>query len=72
MEYGRHEYTPDRIEKDGKTLPVYIPADATAPEAKPGSKAGNPHLDVLLEEERKEQIMRQADHDAQDLCEDQP
>lgn len=36
----------------------YVPADAVAPCAKPGYKAGNPHLDDTLGEIRKDGIAR--------------
>ncbi|MFH1248633.1 MAG: hypothetical protein V1660_00585 [archaeon] len=36
----------------------YLPADAVSKEAKPGSKAGNPNLDGVLEEIRRDSIVK--------------
>ncbi len=40
--------------KTGKIIPVYLPVDAVAAEAKPGSKAGNPLIDEINEQLREE------------------
>ncbi len=33
--------------KSGKIVPIYLPADAVIPKARPGVKAGNPLLDEI-------------------------
>jgi len=43
-------------EESGKLVPIYLPADAVMPEAKPGTKAGNPLLDEINEDLRRENI----------------
>jgi len=43
-------------EESGKLVPVYLPDDAVIPEARPGVKAGNPLLDEINEDLRKENI----------------
>ena len=43
-------------EESGKLIPIYFPADAVMPEARPGVKAGNPLLDEINEYLRKENI----------------
>ncbi len=44
---------------EGPFIPKpYLPADAVSPSAKPGYKAGNPFLDNVLEEIRRENIIR--------------
>ena len=42
--------------ESGKLIPVYFPADAVMPEARPGAKAGNPLLDEINEKLRGENI----------------
>ncbi|MBU3941688.1 MAG: hypothetical protein KKF74_02135, partial [Nanoarchaeota archaeon] len=44
-------------EESGKLMPIYFPADAVMPKARPGVKAGNPLLDEINEELRKENII---------------
>ena len=44
-------------EESGELVPIYFPADAVIPEAKPGTKAGNPLLDEINEDLRKENII---------------
>jgi len=43
-------------EESGEIVPIYLPADAIIPEAKPGAKAGNPFLDEINKDLRKENI----------------
>ncbi len=44
-------------EESGKLVPIYLPSDAVMPEARPGAKAGNPLLDEINEELRRENII---------------
>jgi len=43
-------------EESGELVPIYLPAYAVIPEAKPGAKAGNPLLDEINEDLRKKNI----------------
>ena len=43
-------------EESGELVPVYLTVNAVIPEAKPGAKAGNPLLDEINEDLRKENI----------------
>lgn len=52
---SRPFYMVDR--KTGELIPVYLPADAIAKEARPGVKAGNPLLDEINEEFRRKGII---------------
>ena len=44
-------------EESGELMPIYFPAYAVMPEARPGTKAGNPFLDEINEELRKKKII---------------
>lgn len=56
---GSADYKPYYIvdEKTGELVPIYLPADAIMPEARAGVKAGNPLLDEINEELKKENII---------------
>ena len=43
-------------EESGEIVPIYLPADAVIPEARPGAKAGNLLLDEINEKLRRENI----------------
>jgi hypothetical protein len=55
-ERGHGSYKPLFVvdEETGNIVPVYLPADAVADQAKPGAKAGNPVLDDINEQLRQE------------------
>ena len=42
--------------ESGNLIPIYLPANAVIPEAKPGVKAGNPLLDEINKRLRRENI----------------
>jgi len=44
-------------EESGELVPIYLPADAVMPEARPGVKAGNPLLDEINEELRRKNLI---------------
>jgi hypothetical protein len=56
---GHADYRPFYvIDKDtGKLVELYLPADAVAAEAKPGYKAGNPALDEVNEQIRRDGLL---------------
>lgn len=56
---GFADYKPYYVvdEETGEIIPVYLTADAVMPEARAGAKAGNPLLDEINEQLKRDRII---------------